>query len=86
MFQTIIINSLKESQIQLKKFIVFSNCADITKHFSNPHKILKKLVLNVWQKPLQYCKVISLQLIKKEKEKEKKAGVALFWLTDVKRH
>ena len=27
--------------------------------------------VNVWQKPLQYCKVISLQLIKiNEKEKE----------------
>ena len=26
--------------------------------------------VNVWQKPLQYCKVISLQL--KEKEKKKK--------------
>ena len=29
--------------------------------------------VNVWQKPLQYCKVISLQLIKiNEKKKEKK--------------
>ena len=31
--------------------------------------------INVWQKPLQYCKVISLQLIKineKKKKKEKK--------------
>ena len=32
--------------------------------------------INVWQKPLQYCKVISLQLIKinekKRKEKQKK--------------
>ena len=29
--------------------------------------------VNVWQKPLQYCKVISLQLIKiKEKKKKKK--------------
>ena len=26
--------------------------------------------VNVWQKPLQYCKVISLQLIKKKKESE----------------
>ena len=25
--------------------------------------------VNVWQKPLQYCKVISLQLIKKKKKK-----------------
>ena len=30
--------------------------------------------VNVWQKPLQYCKVISLQLIKiNEKKKERKA-------------
>ena len=28
--------------------------------------------LNVWQKPLQYCKVISLQLIKINGEKNKK--------------
>ena len=26
------------------------------------------ILVNVWQKPLQYCKVISLQLIKKKKE------------------
>ena len=26
---------------------------------------------NVWQNPLQYCKVISLQLIKKNKKKKK---------------
>ena len=26
--------------------------------------------VSVWQKPLQYCKVISLQLIKKKKEKK----------------
>ena len=26
--------------------------------------------VNVWQKPLQYCKVISLQLIKKKKKHE----------------
>ena len=33
------------------------------------------LIANVWQKPLRYCKVVSLQLIKingKEKKKEKK--------------
>ena len=29
--------------------------------------------VNVWQKPLQYCKVISLQLIKKNKIKCKKS-------------
>ena len=28
--------------------------------------------VNVWQKPLQYCKVISLQLIKINEKKEKK--------------
>ena len=28
--------------------------------------------VNVWQKPLQYCKVISLQLIKKKKGQKKK--------------
>ena len=27
--------------------------------------------VNVWQKPLQYCKVISLQLIKTKMEKNK---------------
>ena len=27
---------------------------------------------NVWQKPLQYCKVISLQKIKKNEKKKKK--------------
>ena len=26
--------------------------------------------VNVWQKPLQYCKVVSLQLIKKKKFKQ----------------
>ena len=28
--------------------------------------------VNVWQKPLQYCKVISLQLIKINEKKKKK--------------
>ena len=28
--------------------------------------------VSVWQKPLQYCKVISLQLIKKNEKNEKK--------------
>ena len=28
--------------------------------------------VNVWQKPLQYCKVISLQLIKINEKKDKK--------------
>ena len=31
--------------------------------------------VNVWQKPLQYCKVISLQLIKKIKKKEVKLSL-----------
>ena len=40
---------------------------------------------NVWQKPLQYCKVISLQLIKinEKKKKEKKipgTPLLLCWL------
>ena len=30
--------------------------------------------VNVWQKPLQYCKVISLQLIKINEKKKKKKG------------
>ena len=30
--------------------------------------------VNVWQKPLQYCKVISLQLIKNKWKKKKKAS------------
>ena len=35
--------------------------------------------VNVWQKPLQYCKVISLQLIKiNEKKKKKKI---IIWQT-----
>ena len=31
--------------------------------------------VNVWQKPLQYCKVISLQLINGEKKKEYWSGM-----------
>ena len=30
--------------------------------------------VNVWQKQLQYCKVLSLQLIKKEEGKKKKSN------------
>ena len=37
--------------------------------------------VNVWQKPLQYCKVISLQLIKIN---EKKKGVVVFCTTNWK--
>ena len=41
--------------------------------------------VNVWQKTLQYCKVISLQLIKikgkkREKERQKNKSYLLFWL------
>ena len=37
------------------------------------HVNLWLIHVNVWQKPLQYCKVISLQLIKiNEKKKEKR--------------
>ena len=34
------------------------------------------MYVNVWQKPLQYCKVISLQVIKinEQKKKEKLGG------------
>ena len=32
------------------------------------------ILFNVWQKPLQYCKVISLQLIKINEKKKKKNG------------
>ena len=36
--------------------------------------------VNVWQKPLQYCKVISLQLIKiNEKKKVSLTFVPSFW-------
>ena len=41
--------------------------------------------VNVWQKPLQYCKVISLQLRKinekKEKEKKRKADLEKNWIS-----
>ena len=41
--------------------------------------------VNVWQKPLQYCKVISLQLIKiNKKEKRKKEISETFKLTTPK--
>ena len=35
------------------------------KVMTNLDSILKLIHINVWQKPLQYCKVISIQLIKK---------------------
>ena len=34
--------------------------------------------VNVWQKPLQYCKVISLQLIKINEKKKKKKNLSLW--------
>ena len=34
--------------------------------------------VNVWQKPLQYCKVISLQLIKINGDKIKKCNVNIY--------
>ena len=43
--------------------------------------IERKLLIHVsvWQKPLQYCKVISLQLIKiNEKKKKKKVATLLY--------
>ena len=40
------------------------------------HVNLWLIQVNVWQKPLQYCKVISLQLIKiNEKKKKKKPSL-----------
>ena len=36
--------------------------------------------VNVWQKPLQYCKVISLQLIKINGGKKKNTGVLCHFL------
>ena len=43
--------------------------------------------VNVWQKPLQYCKVISLQLkcLKKEKKKRKMVMMTLY-VRQQKRH
>ena len=35
--------------------------------------------VNVWQKPLQYCKVISLQLIKINKKKKRNARDFVHW-------
>ena len=41
--------------------------------------------VNVWQKPLQYCKVMSLQLIKiNEKKKKKELQPIPFMNTDAK--
>ena len=45
---------------------------------------------NVWQKPLQYCKVISLQLIKingknlKIKKRKKKKDILKIWMSALK--
>ena len=37
--------------------------------------------VNVWQKPLQYCKVISLQLINEKKKRERRLAQAALSLT-----
>ena len=37
-------------------------------------------IVSVWQKPLQYCKVISLQLIKVNGKKKKNARVGCHFL------
>ena len=39
--------------------------------------------VNVWQKPLQYCKIISLQLIKINGKKRKKRKSFIFYLYNV---
>ena len=41
--------------------------------------------VNAWQKPLQYCKVISLQLIKINEKKKKPTGHPK-WSPSVKKH
>ena len=44
------------------------------------HVNLWLIHINVWQKPLQYCEVISLQLIKiNEKKNNKKQGLGNLW-------
>ena len=40
--------------------------------FPIPHIYPWLIHVYVWQKPLQYCKVISLQLIKKKLKKKKR--------------
>ena len=43
---------------------------EIKRHLLLGRKVMTNLdSINVWQKPLQYCKVISLQLIKKKKQR-----------------
>ena len=43
--------------------------------------------VNIWQKPLQYCKVISLQLIKiNEKKLKRKKNLKKKWMEDLNRH
>ena len=41
------------------------------------HVNARLIHISVWQKPLQYCKVISLQLIKINEEKEKTLHITL---------
>ena len=60
-------HSSKASILQLSAFF--------TVHFSHLYMTTGKTIslhVNVWQKPLQYCKVISLQLIKINEKKSKK--------------
>ena len=48
--------------------------------FSKKKSLVKKNHVNVWQKPLQYCKAISLQLIKiNEKKKPCTSCVYVFF-------
>ena len=63
--------------------IPFSSCPQ-TFPASGSFQISQQIHVNVWQKPLQYCKVISLQLIKKKKKawikKKKKSALHIRWL------
>ena len=42
--------------------------------------------VNVWQKPLQYCKVISLQLIKINEKRKEKRELPTIPTTQIHRH
>ena len=48
------------------------------------HVNLWLIHVNVWQKLLQYCKVISLQLIKINEKKMSLGSGILFWPPDMK--
>ena len=49
------------------------------------HVYPRLIHVNIWQKPLQYCKVISLQLIKKLKKKQIKKNKDFHRLTKKRR-